>query len=275
MLPVNPAIPMLFAMNRNVADSRFWHKLLLPSRQKPIVNFPEIKVHLKRRKKQHHAELPLIPATITPSIHVPIDYSNYTPKDLLERGENPFNGILHYIYFHSHNCFNTSELSISFAGVQPQSDPINLFKPNDRSTLDSGIEFGQCLMIEFKRIRIRPTLMALRTPPSDRRRRDLKGFIFQGWQESKRKWIVLVEYQWHGGIFPLHIQRVGIIDTPLDFAKFRWLETDRTFTPGTFLALQAAEIHGRILVNEEPLGRKLPTDQTTEVFDPWAIPDYV
>jgi hypothetical protein len=129
-------------------------------------------------------------------------------------------------------------------------------------------------MIEFKRIRVRPSMMALRTPPFHPRLRDLKGFVFQGWNESKRKWIVLYEYQWNGGIFPIQIQRVAMIDTPLDFAKFRWLETERMFRPGTFLALQGAEIHGTILVNDEPMEQKVIHEQPTDTFDPWAIPDY-
>jgi hypothetical protein len=117
-------------------------------------------------------------------------------------------------------------------------------------------------------------MFAMQLPPFDRRLRELKGFVFQGWDERARRWVVLFESRWEAGPNPRRVVRVGMVDTELDFAKVRWLEIEPMIRPGTWLAIEAVEIHGTIRVPEEQLERIQPEEEADPHFDPWAIPDY-
>jgi hypothetical protein len=201
------------------------------------------------RRQEREPRL-IISGTKSPTVHEAVDYSWFIPKTL-EPGDLVFDGILHYIYFHSGNRCNTKELSISVAGIQQGSDPVNILRSKDGSMLESGDGPDQCLVIEFHRIRVNPSAFAIRLPQFDRNRRGLNGLLFQGWNEQTEQWVVLAERRWDGVQYPLPITRGGYVDTDLGFRKFRFIETDSHCRPGRHLALEALEIHGAVCLNDK------------------------
>jgi hypothetical protein len=224
-------------------------------------------------RKRQEREPALISGTKSPTVHKNVDYSWLIAKTL-ESEDGLFDGILHYIYFHSGNCYNTKELSISVAGIQPGSDPVNILRAKDGSTLESGDGPDQCLVIEFHRIRVNPRAFAIRLPPFDRNVRGLKGLLFQGWNEQTREWVVLSEQRSDGIQYLLPVTRRGFVDTDLEFRKFRFIEAESNYLRGHYLALEAVEIHGAVYLNDDSGESGGREPRNTEEFNPWTIPDY-
>jgi hypothetical protein len=203
-----------------------------------------------------------------------VDYSAYFPRDLLNDPPlNPddfFHGVMHYIRFRSGNLYNRAEMAIGYSGRQPKSDPANMIDYRSPSLFESGNGPGQCIVIKFSRIFIRPTALAIRSGPLNRTTRHLTSYVFQGYNPITREWVMLDERHSLLEFLPGYPSRLSHIDTDSEFQTFRLLQTDTAVGLGTHFSINALELHGTIRVMDdhpEPVGESVMTDE----FDPWAM----
>jgi hypothetical protein len=218
----------------------------------------------------------LFSETSAQTVNFPIDYSDFVPIRFPETGEEIFSGVLHYIYFHSMNHYNTRELTIHYPQPRRHSNPVNLLNARDTSVFASANGERFCLIFEFHRISIHPTSFAFRYPLPQRRvpMRPLWGFLFQGWYERKKCWVTLTEWWDIGDLRGGPCLTQAFVDTGLEFRIFRLLETSGLIVQLTHVAIEAFEIHGSIRVIDNPLPESTDKEDSPTVFDPWLILDY-
>jgi hypothetical protein len=210
-------------------------------------HFPEFAVKVRPRSRSARSSPRLLSDTNSPITCDPVNYASYIPKDIrtiptfVESAF--FQGLIHYIYYHSGNRYNTRELGLQYSGIQPNSDIANILNYQTPNSYESGNLPGQCLTISFRRIRVRPAAFLFRCGPLTAASRHLTSYVLHGWEPSRRIWVVLAERR---GFIESGIG-VGLvyIDTDLEFSEFRLLQTDQT-VPGTHFSIQAIEIHGRV-----------------------------
>jgi hypothetical protein len=205
----------------------------------------------------------------------PIDYSHYVPRNFLDSPHpNPddfFQGILHYIFFHSSNLYNVHEMTLQCAGRQPNSDPANILNARSPDIYESGNGAGQCLVITFHRIAVRPTALAIRSGPLNRTTRHLTSYVFQG-KMGNHDWVVLDERHSMLEYLPGYPSRISHIDTDMEFNQFRLLQSDHVVSLATHFSINALEIHGMVRVLQESPPE--PEVALSDEFEPWAVTDY-
>jgi hypothetical protein len=187
--------------------------------------------------------------------------------------DNFFHGILNYIGFKSHNMYNTREFLISYRGIHPGSDPANILDSRTTTVYESGIGPGQCLVITFHRIWVRPTAYAIKTGPLNRTTRHLNAYVFQAWDKRRGDWVTIDERQSLLELLPGYTSRLSHVDTAVYFQKFRLLQTYPLPPPGTRFAICAFEIHGAIIIQQEPKQMNDDAGERDSVFDPWSFPE--
>jgi hypothetical protein len=217
--------------------------------------------------------IPLCAETKFPLAQNEVDYSDFSPRQVCDAiqsdGDNFFHGILNYIFFNSENCYNHTELLIEYRAIQPGSDPAFILDYRNPRAYQSGTGPGQCLVLTFRRIRIRPTAYAIKSGPLSRTTRHIASYVFQGWDAAAAEWVVLDERQNLLEYLTGFTARLSHLDTAMYFSKFRLLQTDQTPPPGTHFGVSALEIHGQIDV---PSARQAEPDREAE-FDPWTFRD--
>jgi hypothetical protein len=171
---------------------------------------------------------------------LPISYDQFVPLSWQDIAGHPFEGILNFIYVNSESQYNTRELVLFYKDAQPGCDPANLLNAADATAYKSGLGLGQCIAFEFRRIRVRPTAICMRSPAPSRAYRPLGSFVFQGWDATRRRWVLL--YEENG----MSLSSGRLIDTASEFAKFRALNTDTDRRIGVPIAIEAFEIHGSV-----------------------------
>jgi hypothetical protein len=239
-------------------------------------NLSDIKTRTPNRTKTRRSSPTLSSDVASRVIRRPVDYSHYVARNLLDPlHPNPddfFQGILHYIFFHSSNLYNVHELTLQCAGRQPNSDPASILDAHSPDLYESGNGSGQCVVLNFHRIAIRPTALAIRSGPLNRTTRHLTSYVFQGRMDGG-DWTVLDERHSMLEYLPGYPSRLSHIDTNSEFNQFRLLQTDRSASPATHFSINALEIHGRIRMTK-PADLPEPAFVIPDDFDPWGIPDY-
>jgi hypothetical protein len=237
-------------------------KAIQTSHHEQVPNpFPNVIVRVAPRKR-HYRPVPVLRTdTAAPTVQLKVDYSSYRAKDLnvvLQQPEQIFDGIMHYIYLQSGQCYNVREVSIAYAGIQPNSDPANILDPSNFSCYESESGIDQCVVITFHRIQVRPTALVLRSAPSSAQSmpRFLKAFVFQGWDDSRQRWVTLTENlsfcNWHPSSKPMAASCFCNVDTCMELSKFRILQTERNQNAATPFSLSALEIHGSVRLVHAP-----------------------
>jgi hypothetical protein len=219
----------------------------------------------------------MLSETTAQTIYQDVDYSDYQARDMRNvmqsETDNFFHGILNYIGFKSRNLYNTREFLISCRGIQPGSDPANILDSRTNAVYESGVGPGQCLMITFQRIQVRPTAYAIKTGPLNRTTRHLNAYVFQGWDRRRGDWVTIDERQSLLELLPGYTSRLSHVDTGGYFQKFRLLQTDPFPPPGTRFAICAFEIHGTIITPQEPRQMNDLPDESDVIFDFWSLPE--
>jgi hypothetical protein len=215
-----------------------------------------------------------------PEAHNPVDYSVYASRDLrCIRNDNLadiFHGILHYITFKSHNCYNTNELLLRHNACRPSSHPANVLDYRSEQLFESGIGPRQFLMIDFRHIRVRPTAYAIRSGPWARTCHHLISFVFQAFDPDQQAWQVLDERQNSFDLLPHYAARLFFVDAGKYYTAFRIMQTHPSNWGSPQFAISGFEIHGdiEIVTNEmEKPAKPLPVTPPVD-FDPWAISEF-
>jgi hypothetical protein len=185
--------------------------------------------------------------------------------------DNFFHGVLNYILFNSQNKYNRSKLLIEYRAIQPGSDAAAILDYKSQNMYETGVGPGQCLVLTFHRIAVRPTAYAIKSGPLTRTTRHISSYVVQGWDAAHSAWATINERQNLLEYLPGYTSRISYVDAGRAFSKFRLLQTDPTPAPGTHIAISAFEIHGTIVGPITEVERTCPAGEVA--FDPWAFSD--
>jgi hypothetical protein len=243
-------------------------------------HFSEIRVTVVKHLKHRNHRLPVHDFIRSPKVDSPIDYSDFIPLDLTSGDkwsalDGLYLGILHYIFFHSKNHYNSAELSIECSEIQPNSDPTNIFSFDSPEILELGDGPGHCIVITFRRIAVRPSLLLLSFPKPDQITRPPKCYVFEGWNIRRKKWIILTERSEFSGCRFGVMLCVDRIDTEMEYSKFRLRHTDTNFSRTRHIGINGIEIHGHVNVIEPEISQCQEIGAAVKDFDPWAIHDWI
>jgi hypothetical protein len=204
-----------------------------------------------------------------------VDYLDYRERGIRDRKRGDedgfFEGLIHYIYFKSGNQYNTTELRIGYRNRNPNSDPANILDSTTPTLFESGDSFGEFLMIEFPRIKVRPVAYAFRTGPHSLGGPHLNSFVFQA-HDADGRWVTLDERHNPYTFHQHYAARICYVDTECYFSVFRL----KVVRGGSF-ALCAFEIHGGIQPRDDCVtqGNDIRSlDDEAGEFDPWSLPDW-
>jgi hypothetical protein len=250
-------------------------------KRKGCKKFQDIRVVVGPLPVQRHRVLPVHCFQPVSPVSFPIDYSYYVPWNVAAPVSGDvsecLHGVLHYIFFHSGNHHNLTELQVACTGKQPTSQLDSLFNLNSSDVFTFGDGHEHSIEISFSRIQVRPTALAQAWAPQDRVSRPPYSYVFEGWNAWRQKWIVLFERSACSHCGPNRWCRVDPIDTDHSFAKFRFRPTYTTLPPGLHIAISKFEIHGQVHVTDlatHVLPESEVTMDTESEFDPWKIPEF-
>jgi hypothetical protein len=218
-------------------------------------NFSEIKVVVAKRAKPALPKIRVHNFIQCHNFNSPIDYSAFTQLDCTKSRSHYqeweiFHGILHYISFHSGNRYNSAEFPIECSRTQPHSNPENIldFKSDDALGLGNGT--GQCVVITFRRIYVRPRALVISWDRVPQACALPQCYLFEGWDDQRRRWVVFVERSAVSAGRPAPGIDFNRTDTEKWFAKFRVRHADPFFPPVMHIAIKGLEIHGNVCVTE-------------------------